>query len=118
MEPMRFLPPLLATLVLVGCVNPTEHLPAKEEALPPEAAAGQSPVTPAPTAAPTTQPSSGDSVQIHGMGAGAAAPVTGGESVMGGGGGGVGQAAKAQAKKAASAGGGSPLDQLGQDGAN
>ena len=105
MEPMRSLAPLLAVLAVAGCVNPAEHLPTKEEPV-------------AQPAAPAAAPSGGVSVQIHGMGAGAAAPVTGSESVMGSGGGGVGQAAKEQARKAAATGGGSSLDQLGQEGGN
>ena len=112
----RLIWPLIASLgfALVGC-NPAEHTISNEEPVKPAASAP----TPAPKGAPAvnqanTQGGNGGDVQIYGMGAGAATPVTGGEN-LGGGGGGVQSAAKDQAKRVAGKSGGSSLDQLPAD---
>ena len=98
---------MCAALVGTGC-NVNQHTPNVEE---PMANAKV-----APAAAPRTPGSANsDPVQIHGMGAGAAAPVTGGQDLMGSGGGAAGQLAKDRAKRAAGSGGNSSLSQMPPD---
>lgn len=107
----RLLIPALA-LTLIGC-NPAEHAPNAEESTKPATSAA-TPAAPKPApavnqAAPA--PQGGNDIQIHGMGAGAATPVTGGTSLDGGGSG-VGAAAKDQARRVAGSAGGSSLSQM------
>lgn len=110
----RLLAPALA-LIVVGC-NPAEHTPNAEEptkTAATTAAPAPKPAPPVNQAAPAPQ-GGGSDIQIHGMGAGAATPVTGGTSLDGGGSG-VGAAAKDQAKRVAGSAGGSSLSQMPTD---
>jgi hypothetical protein len=107
----RLLIPCLA-LVMVGC-NPAEHTATPEEPTKPVATtpAPQAQTTPPPVNQAAPAPQGGSDIQIHGMGAGAATPVTGGTSLDGGGSG-VGQAAKDQARRVAGSAGSSSLGQM------